>query len=613
MVSIVPSSRYSCGFTGEDMTFHFSYGDAPKGVRLRRQDMIRIGRYLLPAWRTSVLILVCIAVTSVLGLVPPLLIRDVIDHAIPEKNGRLLNELVGLMIALPLLSGLIGVGQNYLVTKMGQAVMFELRNEMYARLLRQSLRFFTNTKSGEILSRIQNDVGGVQGVVTGTLVSLVTNSLISLTTLVVIFRIDWNLSLIATAVLPLFVLPTRTVGRIRKRLSTETSERLAEMTAYIQEALSVSGFLLVRLFGAKEHERRRFRDKAAAVRDLEIRQSMAGRWFLMWILMFASIGPAFIYLVGGHEAIRGTLTIGTIVAFVAYLGRLYMPVSALVNVHVDVMTAVAKFQRVFEYLDLPVEIDEPARPVRIPEPRGSLRFEDVSMGYVPGSLVVEEISFEAAPGKMVALVGPSGSGKTSITYLATRLYDPVRGRVTFDGVDLRELSLDDLARWTAKVTQETTLFNASIADNLRYARPEAAQGDLERACRLAQIHEVIAALPEGYETEVGERGYKLSGGEKQRLAIARVLLRDPLLLILDEATSSLDSRSEALIQEALEPLLAGRTSLVIAHRLSTILRADRILVLDKGRIVESGTHGELLARGGLYARLYEEQFRGAIA
>jgi ATP-binding cassette subfamily B protein len=569
------------------MGFHFNYGDAPKGVRIERGDMARIGRYLLPAWRSSVLILFCIAVTSTLGLVPPLLIRELIDHAIPGKNGRLLNELVALMIALPLLSGLIGVWQNYLVTKMGQTVMFDLRNEMYTRLLRQSLRFFTNTKSGEILSRIQNDVGGVQGVVTGTLVSLVTNSLVALSTLVVIFRIDWKLSLIATAVLPLFILPTRTVGRIRKRLSTETSERLAEMTAYIQEALSV--------------------------RDLEMRQSMAGRWFLMWILMFASIGPAFIYLVGGHEAIAGKLTIGTIVAFVTYLGRLYMPASALVNVHVDVMTAVGKFHRVFEYLDLPVEIDEPEHPVTITAPRGALRFEEVSMGYVEGSWTLEDVSFEAAPGSMVALVGPSGAGKTSVTYLATRLYDPGRGRVTFDGVDLRELSLDDLARWTAKVTQETTLFNASIADNLRYARPEATQDELESACRSAQIHDVIAALPDGYETAVGERGYKLSGGEKQRLAIARVLLRNPRLLILDEATSSLDSRSEALIQTALEPLLGGRTSLVIAHRLSTILRADLILVMEKGRIVERGTHAELLAKGGLYSRLYDEQFRGAVA
>jgi ATP-binding cassette, subfamily B, bacterial len=592
--------------------FHFNYGDVPKGVRIERGDAARIGRYLLPSWRSSLLILLCIAATSLLGIIPPLLIREVIDRAIPGKDLTLLNELVAAMIGLSLVGGLIGVGQNYLVTKMGQGVMFDLRNEMYARLLRQSLRYFTDTKSGEILSRIQNDVGGVQGVVTGTLVSLVTNSLVVATTLVVIFRIDWKLSLVATAVLPLFILPTRTVGRIRKRLSKETSERTAEMTAYLQEALSVSGYLLVRLFGARDHERRRFGEKAAVVRDLEIRQSMAGRWFLMWLLMFASIGPAVIYLVGGREAISGTLTVGTIVAFVAYLGRLYVPASALVNVHVDVMTAVAKFHRVFEVLDLPVEIAEPEHPAAIASPRGALRFENVWMRYTGGPWTLEEISFEAEPGSMVALVGPSGAGKTTVTYLASRLVDPERGRITFDGVDLHRLSLDDLSRWTAKVTQETTLFHASVAENLRYAKPGATREELERACRLAQIHDVVAGLPQGYETAVGERGYKLSGGEKQRLAIARVLLRDPRLLILDEATSSLDSRSEALIQAALEPLLRGRTSLVIAHRLGTILRADQILVLDRGRIVERGTHAHLLALGGLYTRLHDEQFRGSM-
>ncbi|HVP39515.1 MAG TPA: ABC transporter ATP-binding protein [Candidatus Saccharimonadales bacterium] len=591
--------------------FHFDYADAPKNVQLRRSDVSRIARCLAPEWGSSLLILGCIAVSALLGLIPPLLIRRVIDHAIPARSGAELNWLVAGMIGIPLVTGLIGVWQNYLVTVMGQGVMFDLRVRMYAHLLRQSLRFFTNTRSGEILSRLQNDVGGVQGVVTGTLVSLVSNSFLVVTTLVVILGMDWRLSLVAVAVLPMFILPTRGVGRVRGRISKETQERLSELTAFVQETLSVSGYLLARLFGAQDQELRRFRDKAGAVRDLQVRQAMAGRWFLMWILMFASVGPALIYLFGGHAAIAGRLTVGTIVAFVAYLGRLYMPVSALVNMHVDVMTAVALFRRIFEYLDLPVEVAEPERPIRLERARGELRFEGVWMGYAEGAWTLQDVSFEALPGQVVALVGPSGAGKTTLTYLASRLYDPGRGRVTFDGVDLRELSLADLARWTAKVTQETTLFHATVEENLRYAKPDATREELDRACRLAQVQEVIAALPDGYATVVGERGYKLSGGERQRLAIARVLLRDPRLLILDEATSSLDSRSEALIQQALEPLLEGRTSLVIAHRLSTILRADLILVLDHGKIVERGTHPELLARGGLYARLYEEQFHAA--
>jgi ATP-binding cassette subfamily B protein len=590
--------------------FHFDYRDAPKDVRITRGDLRRIVGYLLPTWGASSLILICIVMTAALGLIPPILIRGIIDTAIPSRDRALLNWLAAGMIAAPLLSGLIGVWQNYLVTIMSQGVMLDIRNAMYARVVRQSLRFFTETRSGEILSRFQNDVGGIQGVVAGTLVSLTTNTLIVASTLVVIFRMDWRLSLIAVAVLPMFILPTRRVGQARSRIAKETQEKLAELTSHLQEALSVSGYLLTRLFGAQAHERRRFGEKAAAVRDLQVRQSMAGRWFLMWILMFASVGPALIYLVGGHEAIAGRLTVGTIVAFVAYLGRLYAPASALVNAHVEVMSAVSLFRRVFEYLDLPIEIDEPREPVRIAAPRGELRFENVSMRYGKGALTLQNVSFEALPGEMVAVVGPSGAGKTTVSYLASRLYDPTEGRVTFDGVDLRRLSLVDLARWTAKVTQETTLLHATVAENLRYARPEATQDDLERACRLAQIHDLVAGLPQGYETVVGERGYKLSGGERQRLAIARIALRDPRLLILDEATSSLDSRNEALIQAALEPLLRGRTSLVIAHRLSTILRADRILVFDHGTIVETGTHARLLAAGGLYARLYEEQFRG---
>ena len=589
-------------------SFHFDYREAPKNVRPTRADFLRIARYLLPKWKPSALILSCILVTSILGLIPPLLIREIIVHAIPARAGARLNWLIAVMVAVPLINGLIGVWMNYLVTWMSLGVMFDLRNEMYAKMLRQSLRFFTNVKSGEILSRIQNDVGGVAGVVSGTLVSFATNGLIVVTTLVVLFRIDWQLTLVAVGVLPLFILPTRRVGQVRHRLSTQTQERLAELTSYMQETLSVSGFLLTRLFGARAYEQERFRAKAGAVRDLALKQSMAGRWFLMWLLMFASIGPALIYLFGGHAAMAGRITVGTIVAFATYLGRLYAPASALVNIHVEIMSAVALFRRIFEYLDLPEEVAEPARPVRIQSPRGELRFEEVSMSYEEGRTTLEDVSFEALPGKMVALVGPSGAGKTTVTYLASRLYDPVRGRVTFDGVDLRQLSLDDLSRWTAKVTQETTLLHATVEENLRYAKPDATRADLERACRLAQIQDVIENLPHGLETVVGERGYKLSGGEKQRLALARVVLRDPRLLILDEATSSLDSRSESLIQHALEPLLEGRTSLVIAHRLSTILRADLIVVMDGGRIVERGVHSDLLARGGLYARLHEQQF-----
>ncbi|HEY6194000.1 MAG TPA: ABC transporter ATP-binding protein [Candidatus Eisenbacteria bacterium] len=591
--------------------FHFDYKDAPKGLKATRGDFARIGRLLLPAWRPSSLILACIATSAALGLLPPLLVRELVDRALPSHDGTRLNWLVAGMIGAPLLAGLIGVWQNYLVTAVGQGVMFDLRCRMYDRLIRQSLRFFTNTRSGEILSRLQNDVGGVQGVVTGTMVALTTHSVVVLSTLVVIFRMDWRLSLVAVGVLPLFILPTRSVGKLRGRIAKETQERLAELTSYIQETLSISGFLLARLFGAQDHERARFAGKAGAVRDLQVRQSMAGRWFLMWLMLFGSVGPALIYLVGGHEIIARALTLGTMLAFIAYLGRLYMPVSALVNVHVDIMSAVSLFRRIFEYMDLPVEIDEPVEPVRLEHPRGELRFERVAMAYDPASPTLADISFEAHPGQMVALVGPSGAGKTTLTYLASRLYDPGGGRITFDGVDLRQLSLVDLSRWMAMVTQETTLFNATLEENLRYAKQDATRAELERACRLAQMHDVIAALPEGYATMVGERGYKFSGGEKQRLAIARVVLRDPRLLILDEATSSLDSRSEALIQAALEPLLQGRTSLVIAHRLSTILRADLILVLDRGRIVERGTHAELLAHGGLYAKLYEEQFRAA--
>ncbi len=590
-----------------------AYEDPPPvAPRLARGSLRRIASYFRPYRPAALWIMLCILAGAVLGLVPPLLVREVIDHAIPHRDVRSLAWLVGWMIAVPAIAGLIGVLQNYLAVRVGQAVMFDIRNEMYERLLAQSLRFYTNTKSGEILSRLQSDVGGIQGVVTGTLVAVVTNVLVVVTTLLVIFGINWKLSLLAIGILPVFILPTRRVGQIRKRISKETQERIAELTAYVQETLSVSGHLLVRLFGAGRHEAGRFRAKNDEVRKLNLRQNLVGRWFFFVLMLFASVGPALIFGYGGYLAIQGALTVGTIVALVAYLGRLYGPASSLVNVHVDLTTAAALFERIFAYLDLEPEVAEARDAVRLTEPRGQLAFDHVSFEYDPGKPVLEDVSFEARPGELVALVGPSGSGKTSVTYLASRLYDPKEGRVLLDGHDLRLLSLDSLARAVGAVTQETYLFHATVIENLRYAKQDATPQEIEAACRQAQILEVIRARPQGFDTVVGERGYKLSGGEKQRIAIARVILKNPRVLILDVATSSLDARSEALIQEALATLLAGRTSLVIAHRLSTILAADRILVLERGRIVEQGTHAELLVHAGLYSRLYEQQFRSAV-
>ncbi len=583
----------------------------PASNRLSRGAVLRIARYFRPYRPDAAWITLGILLTSLLGLVPPLLVRHIIDHAIPHHDARSLLTMVGLMIALPAVGGLIGVWQNYLAVRVGQAVMFDIRGEMYGKLLAQSLRFYTNTKSGEILTRLQSDVGGIQGVVTGTLVAVVTNVLVVVTTLVVIFGINWQLSLLAIGILPLFILPTRGVGQLRKKLSKETQERLAELTALVQETLSVSGHLMVRLFGTSQYEAGRFREKNDAVRKLTLRQNLVGRWFFFFLLLFASVGPALIYGYGGWLAIQGALTIGTIVALVAYLGRLYGPVSALINVHVDLMTAAGLFERIFAYLDLVEEVAEKDGATRLIDPQGRLAFEDVRFAYDTGKPVLHGVSFEARPGELVALVGPSGSGKTTINYLAARLYDPEAGRVSLDGHDLRELTLDSLAAAVGAVTQETFLFHDTVRANLLYARAGATPAEVESACRQAQIHDVIAALPMGYDTVVGERGYKLSGGEKQRMAIARVILKNPRLLILDEATSSLDARSEALVQEALATILSGRTSLVIAHRLSTILAADRILVLDQGLIVEQGTHAELIGRGGLYAQLYEEQFRAA--
>ena len=574
-----------------------------------RSIVPRVVRYFRPYARSWFLILLCIGTRAGLNLVPPLMVREIIDVALPSRDGWLL---VGAW-AGPILAGmaarLVGVAQFSINVPIGQGVMFDLRNELYRHLQRQSLRFFTESKTGELMSRVTNDVGSIEGVVTNAIVNVVTNVVVLVSVMVVLVGMHWQLALVSLVMLPFFILPTRRVGKIRQQLRRQTAEHQGGLASVMAETLSISGTLLMKAFARESFEAERFRKQSTDLRELEIRHRMVGRWFFMVIGLFQSVGPALVYLYGGWLVIQGEISIGTVVAFVAYLRQLYGPVSELANVHVDMMTSLALFERLFHYLDLKPDIEEPAQPIVPPPARGEIAFDHVSFGYVDGRLAINDVSFVARPGQLVALVGPSGAGKTTVTYLVPRFYDPTAGTIRVDGHDVRELSLLWLRSQIGMVTQETYLFHATVNDNLRYARPDATDAEIEAACRAANIHDFISGLPEQYETMVGERGYRLSGGEKQRLAIARVLLKDPRILLLDEATSSLDSRSEALIQEALGPLMEGRTSLVIAHRLSTILAADVILVLDRGQLVEQGTHAELLARGGLYARLYEEQFK----
>lgn len=565
-----------------------------------------------PYRRLVLLIIVAIVVSAVLGVVPALLTKAILDVLLHSHDPRLLTWLSALTLVVAVVGGLVSVLQSYLNTLIGQHVMADLRRDVYAHLQRLSLRWYTSTRIGDIMSRFNNDIGGIQSVVTGTFVSIASNALTVVVTLIAMCVLNWELTLVALVIIPLFVIPTRQVGSLRKRISRATQEKLGEMSAFLQETLSISGAVLVKSFVRQEHEAKRFERINSSLRQLQIRQALIGRWFFMAILLFGTLGPALIYWFGGLEVLRvlpGKLDVPSIVAFVALLSRLYTPAGSLMNVWVDVQTSAALFDRIFEYLDEPVDVESvPGAPTLVTA-SGRISFEQVSFSYVPGRLALDEVSFEIAPGQLAALVGPSGAGKTTITYLVPRFYDPDAGSVTIDGKDLRTLDLRSVGDQIGIVTQETFLFHTTIRENIAYGRPDAADAEVEAAARAANIHDFIARLPDGYDTVVGERGYKLSGGEKQRVAIARVVLKNPRILILDEATSSLDSQSEALIQAALAPLMRQRTSLVIAHRLSTILSADIILVMNGGRLVERGTHAELLARGGLYAQLYREQFK----
>lgn len=609
----------------------------------------RVAEYARAYWRGVIVLLATIIGISLLSLVPPLLIRDLIDRAIPQRDFRLLNLLALGMVAVPIINGLLGVAQRYASARIGEGIIYDLRRDLYAHLQRLSLRFFTNTHAGELMSRLNNDVVGAQRAVTGTLVTLISNAVSLVATLAIMLSLEWRLTLLAIAVLPLFVLPARRVGKLLRSITRQSMDLNARMNSLMNETLNISGALLVKIFGRYHDEVGRFDERAADVRDIGVRQAVIGRWFMLGLSLVSAIGTALIFWLGGHLVLRGAFTIGTIVAFTAYISQLYGPLMALTNVRVEFATSMVSFERVFEVLDLPQEIREPAVPTELRRVDGKVEFENVSFSYVreleipagleevrrftwrpstthlpaltdkmdedgrPESEVEQRwalrgVSFEIRPGQVAALVGPSGAGKTTITYMLPRLYDPTSGRVLLDGVDLRELSIDDLAEYIGMVTQETYLFHDTLRSNLLYAKPEASQEQIEAACQAANIHDFIQGLSDGYETIVGERGYRLSGGEKQRVAIARVILKDPRVLVLDEATSHLDSQSEALIQGAMQHVMRGRTSLVIAHRLSTVVGADKILVMDEGRLIEQGTHSELINDGGLYADLYATQF-----
>jgi ATP-binding cassette, subfamily B, bacterial len=648
------------------MAFHgsgwWSYVSSPdEKPKVTWPLMQRVLSYSRPYRWQIIGMLVMILITTGLTLLTPLILRDLIDRTIPAGDVNRLVLLALGLLAIPALGGAINVVQRRLNAWVGEGVIYDLRVALYSSLQRMSLRFFTHTKVGELMSRLNNDVVGAQNAISNTIVGILTNIIQASAVLVVMLTLEWRLTLISVAILPLFILAARRMGARLREIARQHMEVNAQMNAMMNETLNIGGALLVKLFGRRDQEIERFEGRAVKVRDIGIKRAVTGISFFVIIGLLSAVGTALVYGIGGYLVIQGAFTIGTIVAFGAYLTSLYSALQGLANAPVEFATSVVSFERVFEIIDLPQDILEKPDAIPLQEVRGELVFENVTFRYdvkeesllsdvrrfgsienvtavlsgskrereegasdgFMGDMLVEEqeiaisqardyalqeVSFRVEPGQLVALVGPSGAGKTSLTYLIPRLYDPTSGRILIDGHDLRDVTLASLAEQIGMVTQETHLFHDTIRTNLLYAKLDASQAELEAAANAANIHNFIRALPDGYDTIVGERGYRLSGGEKQRIALARVILKDPRVLVLDEATSHLDSESEALIQEALKLVMAGRTSIVIAHRLSTILAADQILVMDRGEVVERGTHRELVEQQGLYAHLYETQF-----
>lgn len=626
-----------------------------KKPKITRQLLKRVLFYAKPYRWMIVGMLLLILASTALMLLTPLVMRDLIDKTIPTGNIKRLIFLALALLLIPAINSVINVTQRRINSRVGEGVIYDLRMALYGSLQFMSLRFYTNTKVGELMSRLNNDVVGAQTAISSTIVGIITQIIQTTAVLAVMLTLEWRLTLISVAILPLFILVARLLGTQLRDMARKQMEANAQMNAMMIETLNIGGALLVKLFGRRQLEVDRFGQRAAQVRDLSVKRTFTGSIFMAIIGLISAVGSALVYGLGGYYVIQGAFTIGTIVAFGAYLGNLYGSLQGLSNSPVEFATSMVSFERVFEVIDLYVDIAEKPDALDLKNSRGEIVFDNVSFKYESGDekllsdvhrygslenvttilsgarpnevdgeeideivprsqariTALEHISFRAAPGQLVALVGPSGAGKTTLTYLIPRLYDPSDGIIRLDGHDLRDLTLESLAAQIGMVTQETFLFHDTIRTNLQYANLDASQDDLITACQIANIHDFIQALPAGYDTIVGERGYRLSGGERQRIALARVILKNPRILVLDEATSSLDSESEALIQDALGKVMAQRTSIVIAHRLSTILAADQILVIDRGEIVEQGNHSSLLKHNGLYASLYQTQFRKA--
>lgn len=578
--------------------------------KITKDLLIRIWNYLKPYWKQLVMVLSLIVFSSILSIIPSLLTGRIIDEGLIQQNLEILIRLIVVSFGVMLFTQLLGVLQSYLSTWIAQHITFDMRNQMFAHLQKMSHRFFTSTQQGEILTRMTSDISGVQSVITNTMASILSNTIVLIVALVAMFQKNWILALLGMVVVPLFIIPTKKVGKTRWNLTRESQESQDAINQILNETLSVSGQLLVKLYNKEEIEYQKYVQSNQRMIALNIKESMAGRWFRVAISTFASIGPMLIYLVGGYLMMKTdtTISVGDITVMVALLGRMYGPVNSLMNIQVEWIRSMALFTRLFEYYDMEVEIKNHPQAILPPSIEGNLQFDEVGFYYEKDRQILKDINFTLESGKSIAIVGPSGAGKSTIINLIPRLFDAKQGKITMDGMDIKKMDLKFLRDQIGIVSQDTYLFNASIKENLLYAKADASDQELIEACKKANIHDFIMSLSKGYDTQVGNRGLKLSGGEKQRLSIARVLLKDPVFLIFDEATSSLDSISERLIQEAIEPLIQEKTSIMIAHRLSTILAADEILVLDQGQIVERGNHHQLVDNDGLYTQLYETQF-----